>query len=103
MIEIQRQHYIYLKILSYLLHLELDGSLNFIDLLGHGFLMGKKTREFTSLVQSRAQKTGNLLNQRLAGQKGIVFLGYKIHKRNRIHVNTICTFLSFERLDLWIR
>ena len=57
------------------LHLELDGCLDFLNLGGHRLGVGQRSREFTSLVQSRAQQTGNLLDQSLAGKESIIFLG----------------------------
>ncbi len=60
---------------TYLLHLELDGSLDFIDLGHHGFLVREKTREFTSLVKTRTQETGDLLNQSLRREESIILLG----------------------------
>lgn len=59
----------------YLLHLELDGRLDFIDFPNHGFLMGQKTREFTGFVETRSKESRNLLDERFAGQEGVVFLG----------------------------
>ena len=38
------------RIKVYLLHLELDRRLNFVDLGNHRLLVGEKTREFTSFV-----------------------------------------------------
>ena len=37
--------------------------------------MGEKSRELAGLVQSGAQKTGDLLDQGLGSQEGIVLLG----------------------------
>lgn len=58
-----------------LLHLELDGRLDLLDLAQHRFRVGQRTRELTGLVEARAEKTRDLLDQRLAGQESIVFLG----------------------------
>jgi hypothetical protein len=58
-----------------LLHLELDGGLDFINLSSHRFLVGEQTRELASLVQARTEQTGNLLDQGLGGKEGVVFLG----------------------------
>lgn len=66
---------------TYLLHLELNGGLHFIDLGHHGLRVGEETREFTSLVQTRTQQTGNLLDQSLRGKESIVGLSWKEDKR----------------------
>lgn len=62
------------------LHLELDGGLNFVDFLGHRLGVGEKTREFTSLVETGAEETWNLLDERLGGEEGVVFLGQLLHQ-----------------------
>lgn len=59
-----------------LLHLELDGGLDFVNLGGHRLLVGEQTRELASLVQARTKETRNLLDQRLGSKEGIVFLGW---------------------------
>ena len=61
----------------YLLHLELDGSLNFLNLSNHGISVRQRSREFTSLVQARAQQTRNLLDQSFTSKESIIFLGCK--------------------------
>jgi hypothetical protein len=50
---------------SYLLHLEFDGTLEVVDLLLHVVGVGEKSRELSGLVQTRTQKTRDLLDQRL--------------------------------------
>jgi hypothetical protein len=57
-----------------LLELELDGALDLVDLVVHGLLMGDETRELTGLVKARAQKTGDLLDERLGSQERVVLL-----------------------------
>ena len=59
----------------YLLHLELDGSLDFIGFGGHRFVVRQKGRELSSLVQTRTQETGNLFDERLGSEEGIIALG----------------------------
>ena len=46
-----------------LLHLELDGSLDIIDLLLHVICMGDHGGELAGLVEAGTQKSGNLLDQ----------------------------------------
>ena len=49
--------------------------------------MGEKSRELAGLVQSGAQKTGDLLDQGLRSQEGIVLLGKLLDlnsKRNKV-------------------
>lgn len=58
-----------------LLHLELDGRLDLLDLSQHRLLVGEQTRELASLVQTGTQQTGNLLDQRLGSQESVVGLG----------------------------
>jgi hypothetical protein len=60
-----------------LLHLELDGGLDFVNLCGHRLLVGEQTRELAGLVQARTEQTGNLLDQGLGGKEGVEFLGCK--------------------------
>merc|ERR1711894_573502 len=59
---------------THLLHLELDGGLDLIDLRGHGLSVGEDGGEFTSLVQTGSQDTGNLLDQGIRGEETIVLL-----------------------------
>ena len=59
---------------SYLLHLELDGALDLVDLAGHAVLVSQQTGELAGLVQTRAQDTRNLLDDRLGGQESVVLL-----------------------------
>ena len=58
-----------------LLHLELDGGLDIIDLTNHIILMSQHGWEFTSLVQTWTQKTWDLFDQGFRSEESIVFLG----------------------------
>lgn len=55
-----------------LLKLELDGGLDVGNLGGHVFRVGDGGREFTGLGKTRTQETGNLLDQTLGSEEGIV-------------------------------
>lgn len=59
----------------HLLHLELDGGFDLFNLGGHRLAVGEGGREFTSLVETRTKKTGDLLDESFTGQKGVIFLG----------------------------
>lgn len=63
---------------QHLLHLELDGGFNLLNLGHHGLPMGQSRRELASLVQARSQDTRNLLDQGVRGQEGTVLLGCKM-------------------------
>lgn len=65
---------------QHLLHLELDGGLDLVDLLGHRLAVRQQTGELAGLVQSGAQQPGNLLDQRLGGQEGVVLLRQLLHQ-----------------------
>lgn len=67
--------FIGIKIDVYLLHLELDGALEVLDLLLHVVSVGQERRELSGLVQSRTQQSGDLLDQRLGSQESVVLLG----------------------------
>jgi len=58
-----------------LLHLELDGGLNLIDLLLHIISWGKKGGELSCLGKTGSQKTRNLLDHVVGSKKEIVSLG----------------------------
>jgi len=58
-----------------LLHLELNGSLDFLNLGGHRLAVSQGGREFTSLVQTRAQQTRDLLDESFTREESIEFLG----------------------------
>mmetsp|Transcript_8958 Transcript_8958/g.18610 ORF Transcript_8958/g.18610 Transcript_8958/m.18610 type:complete len:244 (-) Transcript_8958:108-839(-) len=55
-----------------LLHLELDGSLNFIDLRLHIVTSRKKSGEFSCLGKTRTKKTRNLLDHVLGCHEEII-------------------------------
>ena len=63
-----------------LLHLELDGGFDLINLLLHILTTGKKGRELSSLGQTRTKKTGNLLDHVVRGKEEIVLLGKFLNK-----------------------
>lgn len=50
---------------AYLLHLELDGGLDLIDLGQEVLIVGKQRGELASLVQPGSKDTWDLFNQRL--------------------------------------
>ena len=58
-----------------LLHLELDGGLEFFNLGGQGIGVGQDGRELAGLVEARTEDTGNLLDERFGGEEGIISLG----------------------------
>jgi hypothetical protein len=58
-----------------LLKLELDGGTDFVGLIGQGVAVRDGGRELTNLVETRTQKTRNLLDQSLGGKESIVLLG----------------------------
>ena len=61
---------------AYLLHLEFDGGFDLVHLGIHVLIVGEQRGELAGLVQSRAQDTRDLLDQRLRGQEGVVLLGW---------------------------
>ena len=63
-----------------LLHLELDGGLDVIDLANHVVGVGQHGGELTSLVETGAEKTWDLLDQGLGGEESIVLLGELLDK-----------------------
>jgi len=58
-----------------LLQLELDGGFKFIGLLNKVVGMVDWGRELSSLVEAWAEETGNLLDEGLGGEEGIVLFG----------------------------
>jgi len=58
-----------------LLQLELDGRLDFVDLGAQIFVVGDRSGEFTSLGETGAQETRNLLDQSIRCDEGIVLAG----------------------------
>lgn len=65
---------------TYFLHLELDSCLHFVDLLDHGLGVSQETRELTGLVQTWAQQSWNLLDERLGGEESVVLLSELLHQ-----------------------
>jgi len=63
-----------------LLELELDGGLDFVDLVGKIFGVGDGGREFTSLGETWTQKSWDLLDQSFGSQKGIVLLSELLYE-----------------------
>jgi hypothetical protein len=60
---------------QHLLQLELDRALDLSDLASQILSVGDRRRELASLGQTRTQKTRDLLDQSLGGDKGIVLVG----------------------------
>ncbi|GMT00836.1 hypothetical protein PENTCL1PPCAC_23010, partial [Pristionchus entomophagus] len=58
-----------------LLHLELDGSLDLVNLGVERVGMRDDGRELSGLVESRTENTRDLLDERLGSEEGIVALG----------------------------
>merc|ERR1719410_2674695 len=63
-----------------LFHLELDGTLQVGDLIVNVVSVRQEGRKLSSLVQPGAQQSGNLLDQRLGSQKGVILLSQLLHK-----------------------
>ena len=63
--------------LTYLLHLELDGGSDLINLSDHGFRVCQHGGEFTRLVQTGSEDTGDGLDDGVGSEEGIVFLSCK--------------------------
>lgn len=57
-----------------LLELELDGVGNLLDLLLEGLLVGDRGGELTLFVELGAEDTGDLTNERVRGDEGIVLV-----------------------------
>lgn len=55
-----------------LLELELDGALDVVDLGGKVLSMGDGGRELSGLGETGSEETGNLLDELLRGDEGIV-------------------------------
>jgi len=58
-----------------LLHLELDGGLQVVDLGLHVVGVGDHGGELASFVEARAQQPGDLLDQGVGAEEGIITLG----------------------------
>jgi hypothetical protein len=63
-----------------LLHLELDGRLDLVDLLLHIIRTGEKSGELSCLGKTGSQKTRNLLNHVIRGKEEIVLLCKLLNK-----------------------
>lgn len=64
--------------LTYLLHLELDGGSDVLHLALHALVVGDGGGELAGLGQTGAQDTGDQLDQGLGRQKSIVLLGCNV-------------------------
>merc|ERR1712024_107543 len=62
-----------------LLHLELDGGLQIVHLRIQVIHMSYHGGELSSLVEARAQQSGDLLDQGVRAEEGIVALGQPLH------------------------
>jgi len=58
-----------------LLELKLDGALDVGDLLGQIFRVGNGSGELSGFGQTGAEKTGDLLDELLRGDEGIILAG----------------------------
>jgi hypothetical protein len=58
-----------------LLQLELDGGLDFVHLVGEVLSVGDGSGELSSLGETGSEETGNLLDEGVGGDEGIVLLG----------------------------
>ncbi|GMR53969.1 hypothetical protein PMAYCL1PPCAC_24164, partial [Pristionchus mayeri] len=59
---------------QHLLHLELDGGLDFVNLCGQRLGVGDDGRELAGLVETGTEDTGNLLDERLGSEECVVAL-----------------------------
>lgn len=57
---------------EHLLQLELDGGLDLVDLVGEVFGVGNGRGELSGLGETGAKETGNLLDESVGGNEGIV-------------------------------
>ena len=62
-----------------LLHLELDGSLDIIDLLLHVIRVGDHGGELSRLVEARTKESGDLFDEGVRAEEGIIALGKLLH------------------------
>jgi hypothetical protein len=63
-----------------LLHLELDGGFDFVNLLLHIFPRRKESGEFPSLGEARPQKTRDLLDHIVRGKEEVILLRKLLHE-----------------------
>ena len=59
---------------THLLHLEADGCLQFVNFLDNVIGVGEHCGELAGLTEAGAEEAGNLLDQTVRGEKGIVTL-----------------------------
>ena len=74
---------------AYLLHLELDGGLDLIDLGVEVLVVGEQRGELAGLVQPGSKNTWDLFNQRLRSQESIVLLGWKSEREPWMYEHTL--------------
>ena len=101
-----------------LLHLELDGSLEFFNLGSQGVGVGQDGRELAGLVETRTEDTGDLLNERFGGEESIISLGELLdqllvlvellevissHARDVLGLGFVTVLLVTEDADLHLR
>jgi len=60
---------------EHLLHLELDGGLQVVALGGQVVVMGHQGGELTGLVKSGTKEPGDLLDEGVGSQEGVIALG----------------------------
>lgn len=60
---------------EHLLQLELDGGLDFVDLIGEVFVVGDRRGELAGLGKTGSEETGDLLDERIGGDEGVVLAG----------------------------
>jgi len=64
---------------EHLLHLELDCSLQIFALAHHVVRVSQLSGKLSSLVKSRSQQPGNLLDQSIRSHESIIGLGQLLH------------------------
>ena len=67
--------FIHSQKITHLLHLELHGRSDIIDLAFHIVRVSQHGGELTGFVKTGSEKTGNLLDERLGSKESIVLLG----------------------------
>jgi hypothetical protein len=103
-----------------LLHLELDGGLDLINLCCHRLGVSQKTRELSGFVKTWTQQTRDLLDERLGGKESVVLLckllhqllvlveflqSFSIHEWNIVGLGLVAMLLISQDADLhfWAR
>jgi len=79
-----------------LLHLELDGALEFGNLVHHVFRVGEQSGEFTRLGKTGTQQSGDLPDERLGSHESVVRLG-KLPHQLLVLVQLLQVFHGHER------